>query len=77
MCQQTRNGTNGCYNQGETMRRRERVRIGVILCLAALWGSGCSAFRWGERSYQEVEQQNEAQRELEKRFNPDEVFERK
>jgi hypothetical protein len=36
---------------------------------------GCSAFRWGERSYQEVEERNQQQREAEKvMFKNDEVL---
>jgi hypothetical protein len=37
--------------------------------------AGCSAFRWGERSYQEVEERNQQQREAEKvMFKNDEVL---
>ena len=41
----------------------------LILCV------GCSAFRWGERSYQEVEERNQQQREADKvLFKNDEVL---
>jgi hypothetical protein len=43
-----------------------------ILCV------GCSAFRWGERSYQEVEELNQQQREADRvMFKNDEVLSEK
>ena len=68
-------------HRGKTMRSgrimKAAVIHGILFCLVTLCSSGCGAFRWGEKSYQEVEQQNQDQRELEKRFKPDETFERK
>ena len=40
-------------------------RILLLSCLCVLCG-GCSAFRWGERSYQEVEERNLQQREADR-----------
>jgi len=41
------------------------ARILLLSCVLALC-AGCSAFRWGERSYQEVEERNQQQREAER-----------
>jgi hypothetical protein len=41
----------------------------ILLLSCALWlCAGCSAFRWGERSYQEVEERNQQQREADRVF---------
>jgi hypothetical protein len=53
------------------------MRIPKILVLSSLFALcvGCSAFRWGERSYQEVEERNQQEREAEKViFKNDEVL---
>ena len=53
------------------------MRITRILVLSGLFALsvGCSAFRWGERSYQEVEERNQQEREAEKvLFKNDEVL---
>lgn len=50
------------------------ARIVLLSCLFALC-VGCSAFRWGERSYQEVEERNQQEREAEKvLFKNDDVL---
>lgn len=50
------------------------ARVAFLLSLFALC-TGCSAFRWGERSYQEVEERNQQEREAEKvLFKNDEVL---
>jgi hypothetical protein len=41
------------------------ARILLLSCALVLC-VGCSAFRWGERSYQEVEERNQQQREAER-----------
>ena len=53
------------------------MRIATIVFLSCLFALcvGCSAFRWGERSYQEVEERNQQEREAEKvLFKNDEVL---
>ena len=50
------------------------ARVLLSVCMLVLC-VGCSAFRWGERSYQEVEERNQQQREAEKViFKNDEVL---
>ena len=47
----------------------------LLLSCALMLCVGCSAFRWGERSYQEVEERNQQQREAERvMFKNDEVL---
>ena len=49
-----------------------RLFVLAVLLAACV---GCSAFRWGERSYQEVEERNQQEREAEKvLFRNDEVL---
>jgi hypothetical protein len=53
------------------------MRVARILLLSCALGlcAGCSAFRWGERSYQEVQELNEQQREADRvMFKNDEVL---
>jgi hypothetical protein len=78
-------------HRGHAIRRFDRfaetgsepevtMSIARILFLScALWLCvGCSAFRWGERSYQEVEELNQQQREAERvMFKNDEVLSEK
>ena len=53
------------------------ARIVLLLCALGLC-VGCSAFRWGERSYQEVEELNQQQREADRvMFKNDEVLSEK
>jgi hypothetical protein len=50
------------------------ARILLLSCVLGLC-AGCSAFRWGERSYQEVQELNEQQREADRvMFKNDEVL---
>ena len=50
------------------------ARILLLSCALGLC-VGCSAFRWGERSYQEVQELNEQQREADRvMFKNDEVL---
>jgi len=50
------------------------ARILLLSCVL-VWCAGCSAFRWGERSYQEVEELNQQQREADRvMFKNDEVL---
>ena len=56
------------------------MSVAGILLLSCALGlcAGCSAFRWGERSYQEVEELNQQQREAERvMFKNDEVLSEK
>ena len=56
------------------------MRVARILLLSCALGLcvGCSAFRWGERSYQEVEERNQQQREADRvMFKNDEVLSEK
>jgi hypothetical protein len=47
----------------------------LLMLSSLMFCAGCSAFRWGERSYQEVEERNQQQREAEKvMFKNDEVL---
>ena len=53
------------------------ARTLLLSCVLALC-AGCSAFRWGERSYQEVEELNQQQREAERvMFKNDKVLSEK
>ena len=44
-----------------------------ILVLSCLLCGGCSAFRWGERSYQEVEERNLQQRTINRMWFKDDT----
>ena len=50
----------------------------LLLSCVFVLSVGCSAFRWGERSYQEVEERNQQQREADRvMFKNDEVLSEK
>lgn len=47
----------------------------IALCFVLIFCAGCSSMRWGERSYEEVEQHNQEQRALDRvKYKPAEAF---